>query len=109
MTQVKEYDFDAPMSCRQTLVMLWGIYIDCLAGARARTRFGTRWSEYHAGNVGGVRETYMSMYAQCDDVAGLPNLGKGYQMRRGPPGVVVNTGTFEPRRARAYGPDRGMF
>lgn len=107
--RVQEYDLDQPMSCRRTLMMLWGIYVDNLAGSRARVRFGTRWSEYHGGNADLVRETYMGLYAQCDDVAGLPNLGKGYQMRRGRPGLVPNSGTFEPRRVRSFGPESGML
>jgi hypothetical protein len=108
-TRVQEYDLDQPMSCRRTLMMLWGIYVDNLAGTRARVRFGTRWSEYHAGNSDLIRETYQAVYAQCDDVAGLPNLGKGYQMRRGRPGVVVNSGTFEGRRAHMRGPMTGII
>jgi hypothetical protein len=102
-------DLDRPMSCRETLSQLWAIYMDVLAGSRARVRFGTRWSEYHLGNAEGIRMAYMSIYTGCADVHGLPNLAKGAQMRRGPPGVVPNVGTFEPRRVWARGPESGML
>jgi hypothetical protein len=102
-------DLDQPMSCRDTLSQLWAIYMDVLAGSRARVRFGTRWSEYHLGNVEGIRTAYMSIYAGCPDVAGLPNLAKGRQMQRGAPGIVPNAGTFERRRVWARGPDSGVL
>jgi hypothetical protein len=102
-------DLNTATSCRDTLSQLWAIYMDVLAGSRARVRFGTRWSEYHLGNVEGIRMAYMSIYTQCPDIQGLPNLAKGKQMRRGPPGIVPNVGTFEPRRVFSRGPESGML
>ena len=105
----QDIDLDQPMSCRQTLSQLWATYMDVLAGARARVRFGTRWSEYHLGNAELLRSAYMSIYAGCPDVHGLPNLSKAKMMRRGPPGIVPNVGTFEPRRVWSRGPESGTF
>ena len=102
-------DFSQPMSCRDTLGQLWSVYMDVLGGSRARVRFGTRWSEYHLGNAELIRQTYQSIYVQCPDTYGLPNLSKGKMMRRGAPGIVPNVGTFEPRRVWARGPESGML
>lgn len=108
--QTREFDLNATaMTCRQTCNTLWGIYMDVLAGSRARVRFGTRWSEYHVGNAELIREAYMSVYSGCQDTHGLPNLAKGHQMRRGPPGVVPNSGTFDRERQHARGPVGGAW
>ena len=109
MNGCSSVDLSQPMSCRQTLGQLWGVYMDVLAGSRARVRFGSRWSEYHLGNAEAIRTAYMSIFTQCPDTHGLPDLRQGKQMRRGAPGVAPNVGTFEPRRALTRGPESGMF
>lgn len=92
--QIASYDCGDCVNCRDTLLQLFQAYTDLLAGARARVRFGTRWSEYHMGNADGLRMLYQQIYAQCPDRHGLPNLAKGAAMRRGPPGVVPTRSTF---------------
>lgn len=87
MTQPPEsFDFSMEADCRAVLQGLFKAYMQVATGQqRVRVRFNDRWSDYAPGNLPALRDLYTTLYNQCPDRAGLPDLSPGRRVRRGPP------------------------
>jgi hypothetical protein len=84
------YDTDLETAdCYDVLQTLYKAILVIGGGARARGRYGTRWSEYHAGNADAMRKAYQTLKYQCKDPRAqndLPDMAVGFSALRGPPG-----------------------
>ena len=89
--------------CIDVLRRLFDTYQQVLSGSTARIRMGTRWSEYHPGHPGPIKELYMQIYQQCPDPAKceLPDLSQP-GVRRGPPVGGIFPQPWSPATGRGW-------
>lgn len=83
-----EYRIRQGMSCIERLSQILTAYEALLSGQhRIIVWHNERRTEYQKGNAESLREYYNLLYRQCPDAsgAGLPDLARGLQVRRGDP------------------------
>ena len=76
-------------TCRETIIALQQAYLTLLSGNKSlKVRHESKWVEYHPGNATALLQLINSIFAQCDDTAGLLDWNVGNRVKRGPPAYL---------------------